>query len=512
MFFEWKRVAFLAILWAVLWLSLSTWGHSETRVVPDDFSTIQAAVDASNDGDRVEVRAGDYVESIVIDNKSIEVVSLEGPDLTTISPLAQGTVVLITGPGANGTLFQGFRITGGTIDFPGGDGGSGFRVIESSPIISDNIIEDNTGSATGGGIHLLQSDAVIEDNLIRNNDVACPLVLSFPCGSGGGIATLEGNPTIRRNIIANNAAANQAGAILVSLGDPVIEDNEIVDNIAVSGGGILIQPGSSGLIRNNLIARNVAAGIATQFGLFPGFGGGLWIGDDATVELIQNTIAENEALSVPGIEGSGAGIYNFSMMTTVSNSIVWGNTSDLNPHIADLGQVVVDYTLVEGGFPGTGNLDEDPLFVTGPAGDYFLAEVDAGQLFTSPAVDAGDPTITQVAGTTRTDLIPDTGIIDLGFHRVSIPSFVRGEVNGDAVVNIADPVFLLQSLFVPGTAAPNCRKAADANDDGTVNIADAVTTLQFLFVPGSSDIPPPNTCGADPTPDSLDCLLVPNCP
>ncbi len=47
------------------------------------------------------------------------------------------------------------------------------------------------------------------------------------------------------------------------------------------------------------------------------------------------------------------------------------------------------WSCVEGGFPGAGNIDLDPLFVSGPDGDYYLSQIAAGQAVDSPCVDAG---------------------------------------------------------------------------------------------------------------------------
>ena len=92
--------------------------------------------------------------------------------------------------------------------------------------------------------------------------------------------------------------------------------------------------------------------------------------------------------------------------------------------------------------------------------------------------------------------------------------FRRGDINGDDSVNLADGIFLLESLFVPGSAMVNCRDAADCNDDEGVNLADAIYLLSHLFVPGSPGLPEPEgACGEDPTEAALlTCDESVNCP
>ncbi|NCG57358.1 MAG: hypothetical protein GWP35_10685 [Proteobacteria bacterium] len=92
--------------------------------------------------------------------------------------------------------------------------------------------------------------------------------------------------------------------------------------------------------------------------------------------------------------------------------------------------------------------------------------------------------------------------------------FIRGDCNLDLGVNVADAIFLLSSLFVPGSSPLGCRDTGDVNDDGGVNVADAVFLLSGLFIPGSVPVPFPSIidgCGSDPTDDGLDCL-PPGCP
>ena len=96
----------------------------------------------------------------------------------------------------------------------------------------------------------------------------------------------------------------------------------------------------------------------------------------------------------------------------------------------------------------------------------------------------------------------DNGTITL---EPAIGGFVRGDINSDGSINIADAVSLLAGLFTGGTIG--CADAADCNDDGAVNIADAVYQLSNLFS-GGPDMPPPSgpNCGSDPTTDTLDCV------
>jgi hypothetical protein len=88
--------------------------------------------------------------------------------------------------------------------------------------------------------------------------------------------------------------------------------------------------------------------------------------------------------------------------------------------------------------------------------------------------------------------------------------FLRGMINGDDTVNIADSIFLLSYLFA-GDEEPLCHKAADCNDDGRLDIADAIKLLGHLFG-GEGGLPPPfSACDADPTQDALTCEAFPWC-
>jgi hypothetical protein len=87
-----------------------------------------------------------------------------------------------------------------------------------------------------------------------------------------------------------------------------------------------------------------------------------------------------------------------------------------------------------------------------------------------------------------------------------ISLFLRGDSNGDTLVNISDPLATLGFLFLDGRR-PHCLDAADANDDGSVDMSDPIFTLDFLFRGVTVSMPPPNgEPAADPTPDEISCL------
>jgi hypothetical protein len=79
--------------------------------------------------------------------------------------------------------------------------------------------------------------------------------------------------------------------------------------------------------------------------------------------------------------------------------------------------------------------------------------------------------------------------------------FIRGDVTGDAVVDIGDPVTLLGFLF-GGDSAPPCLDAGDFDNGGGLDIGDAVNILTYLFGGGPSPAAPFPECGIDPEGDS----------
>jgi parallel beta-helix repeat protein len=105
--------------------------ESEPRVitVPDEYSTIQAAVSAANAGDVVFVRSGIYAEHIVID-KSMSVTG-ENADTTVVDGSSSGTVVTVA---AGNVSVSSFTVQNGE---------TGIDVTGSGANVSSNVVASN---------------------------------------------------------------------------------------------------------------------------------------------------------------------------------------------------------------------------------------------------------------------------------------------------------------------------------------------------------------------------------
>jgi hypothetical protein len=140
----------------------------------------------------------------------------------------------------------------------------------------------------------------------------------------------------------------------------VIERNEVHH---CGDKGISIGHPSSTTLVNNLVYANVD---------------GIVVKDGAVSRMVNNTVADNQhgIRLYEGHQWEGGGF------ATLVNCIVWRNGTDLE--LDALSAITVTYSDVEGGWPGEGNINSDPLFRTPQIGVYRLLEE-------SPCVDTATP-------------------------------------------------------------------------------------------------------------------------
>ena len=268
----------------LLLLSLS---YSATLLVPDEYPTIQSAIDASYDGDSVLVSAGTYYENINFNGKNIALIG-EDRETTIIDGGHNGSVVTFDSIEGTASALSNFTITGGN-------------------------------AYDGGGIY---------------------------CSSSA--------PTIKDNIITGNVSDTYGGGISCNYSSPIIMNNTITSNSAIYGGGISFDRYTSSVIKGNNIHGNSAEE-----------GGGIGCFTFSSPTITNNTIVGNSAST------NGGGIYCYYISSpSVTNTIIWDNTAPTDPNISVyFSDPFFNYSDIEGGREGDGNIDADPLFCDPENGD-----------------------------------------------------------------------------------------------------------------------------------------------
>ncbi len=203
--------------------------------VPEDFPTIQSAINEALSGDVILVAPGSYPENLNFTGKAISLQSTDGPESTVIEPNG-GTVVEI---GPNGEIV-GFTIRNGAAYSD-----SAISVRSSGTRIKGNIFEDNGGDNT---IHGNGASPIIEQNLFRNNSCdnqywsavvvfansSAPLIVNNvfvdnPCRAIKITVPVEGKPTVINNTIVRNRVGICINRQLQT-SHHIYRNNIIVDN------------------------------------------------------------------------------------------------------------------------------------------------------------------------------------------------------------------------------------------------------------------------------------------
>jgi hypothetical protein len=247
--------------------------------VPDDYKSIQDAINASVDGDAIIVRPGTYIENIDFRGKAVTVTSEAGPAVTIIDGNKSGSVAVFQNGEGMDSVLEGFTLSNGSGQYNAAMGqlGGGVYCHTSSPIIRNNVITGGFVDA-GGGIYCFDSSAVIIGNDISVNE--------YLGEGGGGIFCDSASPTIINNVISGNSVG---GADLNS-----------------RGGGICLE-NSAPMIVSNTFHRNDTG---SSFMGIPGDGGAIYCGGNSSPAVVNSILWDNFPDEIYILSGSPVVTYS----------------------------------------------------------------------------------------------------------------------------------------------------------------------------------------------------------
>lgn len=312
---------------------------ASTIFVPTDFSTIQAAVNAAQEGDKIRVLPGEYFESVTINKDNLDIKST-----TKLAAKVHPTSSFIFFvDGAENVEIEGFEISGpfSTFEMVGIEVGNG-----GSAEIKHNLITAIRGATLNGnqeGIGILVSQpnvpgttsAEIEDNVITDYQK-------------GGIVVSVGQGLVPANLIVPGARAHaeiednvitgvgftnviaQNGIQISDKASAEIEDNEVSGNfysnpLAAGSAGILVTDfvRSTEVSKNNVFDNQIGIWVidtenveVEQNDVYNNSEGGIFVDDSSDVEVTKNNVFDNEFY---GISLFGA------TNVEISQNDVWGN-------------------------------------------------------------------------------------------------------------------------------------------------------------------------------------------
>jgi len=471
------------LLCAVAVLAVST-AQAAIINVPGDELTIQAGIDAAMNGDEIVVAEGEYFETINFLGKAITLRSSDPLDPmivanTIINGGGSGSVVTCSSGEGSGTVLNGFLITNGSVGV-GGSGGGMYNV-SSSPTVSNCTFSGNSADFGGGGMANVDSSSPTVTNcmFIGNtavlgggmfNDNSSPTVTNCTFSEnsavgddGGGMLNNESSPTVADCIFEGNTALSGGGGMHNEHSSPTVVNCRFIENAAGGHGGGISEDGSSPMVVNCTFVGNSAVVGGAMFNdassptvincTFSGNsasqdGGGMYFYLNSSPTVTNCTFAMNSAPNGNALAFRGPDPSTLVM----ANCILWDGGDEIWNN--DGSTINITYSDVQGGWPGAGNIPDDPMFIDPDNGDYRLQ---AGSL----CIDAADNSAVPVGIDTDLDGnrrfvddpdTPDTGfgnppIVDMGAYEfqgaLPCPWDCDGGESTDGTVGITDFLLLL---------------------------------------------------------------------
>lgn len=419
-----RRSVILAPLAFALLLVVAGTGHAQNTIhVPADRPTIQAGIDAAQDGDTVLVAPGTYYENLQIQAKSITLRSDKGAAQTIVDGGKKDVVARLYASLGFNIILDGFTLqNGATPAYSPSDGGI---IAYGNATIQNNTIRANWGygiNVQGGSASILNNHIVI--TAPNAGQTYCYVYaldgINMTSSSlPGQIAPMQSR--ISGNLIEGDGTVCSGAGIGVAAASPVLIENNTVRGTTKGIGVSDVQRTDDSLhvlVRQNLIYNNRYGGL--YFDYFSFLGSTPYGVAPATMVATNNTFYNNLTAGTY-YDNTGGGplaevvLSDFDARMALYNNLIIGNSS-VSPVVncAPSGGFSVDRTPPVFDHNDVYNLQasSSPLFLnaceyTAPfigidgnisANPLFKSSTDLHLSPSSPSVDAGDNSAPGIAG------------------------------------------------------------------------------------------------------------------
>ena len=516
-----KSLFSLANLSALMLLTVGVQAQTTWHVALNgsgDFTSIQAAINATNAGDTILVAAGTYHESLVWENKDL---TIQGAGAGQ-SIIDSGGRCLATQNLTTASDIEGFTFQGGQADL-----GAGMYNDKSSPTVANCAFSGNAAAYAGGAMgNAFYSCPTVINCTFDSNQASATVGLY---GGGGMWNYYYCNPTVINCTFTHNSATSAGGGGMCNVySSPSVTNcnfslNESLDY--ADGGGMSNWYNSNPSVTNCIFSLN--------FAFY--FGGGLY-------NNLSSAIVTNCTFSRNLAELTGGGISNDGDGLIVTNSIFWDNhgPGGVDGIDTEYGSATITYTDLQDLSNTTpdanGNFSADPLFVRNPftngTDDYGDLHLQAG----SPCINSGNNTVVAappfLMDPTNSFLIDldgnpriKWGTVDLGAYEYQnnlAPTANAGSNQTVSATHTGNPANDTASVTLDGSASsdPDGDSLTYAWDDGqghtatgvspTVNLPVGAYTFTLTVTdPGGFNSSASVTVTVNPAPNAAPSLTVP---
>jgi predicted outer membrane repeat protein len=228
-------------------------GLADTLLVPGQYGTIQAAIDAAVDGDEVVIADGVYTgvgnKNLDFAGKAIMVRSAGGdPGLCIIHCQGAGRGFFFHSGEAAGAAVRDLMVVDASADYGGAVYCEG-----ANPTLINCVITSNVVELEGAGVYCLNAAPTLIDCYIKGN------VSRY---QGGGVYCDGASPTLIECTLWGNAASDDGGGLCAcSASAPTLTDCLVQNNEAgLDGGGLYSEESSISVTRCTLTESDASFG------------------------------------------------------------------------------------------------------------------------------------------------------------------------------------------------------------------------------------------------------------